>query len=134
MSDALHPVQRHEAEFEKIHHKIDEAMKTLEDVRFKGNERLLTLEHKLENCEERLEKEEKQTEAMLEIAYSVREISTTVKRVVNTLDDQAKDISHLKGKPGEMALRAVIFVSGIVATSAILGIITLLGDWLGKGV
>lgn len=115
----------HEAEFLRINARLKKAEETIDKIRTDGNERLMQVEFKVVDYGKRLEKEERQTEAMLEIAYSVKDMSKTLEKVVIEQDTQRELLTTIVNKPGQLAIKSWLLVITLVATAGISGLIGL---------
>lgn len=115
----------HDAEFKRVNSRLKMIEDTLDTVKTDVNERLLNVEFKVDDYGKRLEKEERQTEAMLEIAHSVKDMSKTLEKVVTEQDSQRELLTHIVNKPGQIAIKSWIFVLTMVATSLVSAIIGL---------
>lgn len=118
-----HPVEAHNAEFRRINERLIKAEDLIDKLR--TDDRIIRVEKTLEEYERRLQKEEKQTEAMLEIAYSVRDMTGTLEKVVAKQGEHDKLLSAMVTKPGQLAIKGWVFVATLVGSSVVMGLIGL---------
>jgi hypothetical protein len=128
-----HPIRAHEDEFKRINARLTKAEELIDRIRTDGQTRLLTMEHVVTDYGLRLDKEEKQTEAMLEIAHAVRRMSETVDKVAKRQDAHEECLITMRGQTGNIAIKGWIFVASIAGSAVVMGIIGLIVGWMQTG-
>lgn len=125
-----HPIGEHNLQFKNIFERLERVEKHVDKIRMEGSERLLKTEASILDFEKRIDKEEKQTEAMLEIATSVKLMSVTLQNVVSTQENHGRLLEEMSRKDGKLAIKGWVFVGAIVGTSTVTWIISLVAQAL----
>lgn len=125
-----HPIGEHNLQFKNIFERLDKAEKHIDKIRIDGNERLLKAENSILDFEKRIDREEKQTEAMLEIATSVKIMGITLQNVVDTQVTHSRLLEDMSKKDGKLALKSWVFVGSIAGTATVTWIISLIAQSL----
>lgn len=125
-----HPIGEHNLQFKNIFERLERVEKHIDKIRMDGSERLLKAEASIIDFEKRIDKEEKQTEAMLEIATSVKLMSVTLQNVVGTQENHGRLLEEMSRKDGKLAIKGWVFVGSIAGTATVTWIISLVAQAL----
>ena len=125
-----HPIGEHNLQFKNIFERLERVEKHIDKIRMDGSERLLKAEASIIDFEKRIDKEEKQTEAMLEIATSVKLMSVTLQNVVGTQENHGRLLEEMSRKDGKLAVKGWVFVGTIAGTATVTWIISLVAQAL----
>ena len=127
-----HPIGEHNLQFKNIFERLEKAEKHIDKIRIDGNERLLKAENSIVDFEKRIDREEKQTEAMLEIATSVKLMGVTLQNVVGTQETHSRLLEDMSKKDGKIAVKGWLFIGAIAGTATVNWIIYLITQALNK--
>lgn len=127
-----HPVGEHTVYFKTIFERLKKAEDHIDKIRIDGSERLLKAESTILDFEKRIDREEKQTEAMMEIATSVKLMGVTLQNVVGTQENHGRLLEEMSKRDGKLALKGWQFVGAIAGTATVTWVISLVAQAIVK--